>query len=154
MTSHSHAHAEGGHGNAARTYSTVLGVLLVLTIITVAASRVNFGSMNVVIALAIATVKGSLVALYFMHLRYDKPMNGIIFVISLFFLALFLGGCLTDVESRWNTQPSNLRAPAPLAPGAQPGAPGAPAPAGTTAAVGTPATAPAHGAPAPAQPAH
>lgn len=110
MATHSHTHAEG-HGNPVRTYSAVLGALLVLTVVTVAASRVDFGSLNVTIALAIATVKASLVALYFMHLRYDKPMNAIIFVISLFFLALFLGGCLTDVESRWDVQPTNLKAP-------------------------------------------
>jgi cytochrome c oxidase subunit 4 len=122
MSTHSHAHAEG-HGNAVRTYSTVLAALLVLTVITVAASRVNFGSMNVVIALGIATVKGSLVALYFMHLRYDKPMNGVIFVVSLLFLALFLGGCLTDVQSRWNTQPTNLKPPAPPTAAPSPGAP-------------------------------
>ena len=132
MATHSHSHAEG-HGNAVRTYSVVLTALLVLTVITVAASRVDFGSLNVTIALAIATVKASLVALYFMHLRYDKPMNAIIFVISLFFLGLFLAGCLTDVESRWDVQPTNLKVL------------GAPAPAG-----GTAAPAPA----VPAQPAH
>ena len=138
MATHSHSHAEG-HGNAVRTYSAVLGALLVLTVITVAASRFDFGSLNVTIALAIATVKASLVALYFMHLRYDKPMNAIIFVISLFFLALFLGGCLTDVESRWDVQPANLKAP-----GATPTTPGA-VPAGST---GAPVM------PAPVQPAH
>jgi cytochrome c oxidase subunit 4 len=108
MATHSHSHAEG-HGNAVRTYSAVLGALLVLTVITVAASRVDFGSLNVIIAIGIATLKASLVALYFMHLRYDKPMNAVIFVVSLLFLGLFLAGCLTDVESRWDIQPTNLK---------------------------------------------
>jgi cytochrome c oxidase subunit 4 len=116
MATHSHSHAEG-HGNAVRTYSAILGALLVLTVITVAVSRVDFGSLNVIIAIGIATFKASLVALYFMHLRYDKPMNAIIFVVSLFFLGLFLAGCLTDVESRWDVQPTNLKVQtAPAAP--------------------------------------
>ena len=125
MATHSHSHAEG-HGNAVRTYSVVLTALLVLTLITVAVSRVDFGSLNVIIAIGIATFKASLVALYFMHLRYDKPMNAIIFVISLFFLGLFLAGCLTDVESRWDVQPTNLKVPGttPGVPGATPAAPG------------------------------
>ena len=152
MATHSHSHAEG-HGNAVRTYSAILGALLVLTVITVAVSRVDFGSLNVIIAIGIATFNASLVALYFMHLRYDKPMNAIIFVVSLFFLGLFLAGCLTDVESRWDVQPTNLKVPA-----AKPSAPGAaPATAGATLATSTPTTstpAPTAGTSAPAQPAH
>jgi hypothetical protein len=46
----------------AKTYSLTLVVLLILTAITVGASYIQFGSMNVVIALTIATLKGSLVA--------------------------------------------------------------------------------------------
>ena len=38
-------------------------------------------------------------ALFFMHLRWDKPMNAIIFCSTLFFLGLFLIGCYTDAVS-------------------------------------------------------
>ena len=44
----------------------------------------------------IATVKASLVALYFMHLRYDHPFNGLVLVAGLGFLALFIGIVLLD----------------------------------------------------------
>jgi cytochrome c oxidase subunit 4 len=83
-------------------YAGILAALLVLTAITVAAARVNFGSpmINVVVALTIATFKGSLVALYFMHLRYDKPLNAIIFVAGLATLALFLMACFGDTAAR------------------------------------------------------
>ncbi len=108
------------HGGL-KLYALVLGVLLMLTGITVTASYVNFGatSVNVVVALTIASMKGSLVALYFMHLRYDKPLNSIIFVGGLFFLALLLMLTLIDTGTRddvpyWNSKPpaGGLAAPA------------------------------------------
>jgi len=79
--------------NAPKIYFAVLVCLLILTFITVAASKVQFGSgmVNVVIALSIATVKASLVALFFMHLIHDRPMNAIILVSSFIFLGIFLG---------------------------------------------------------------
>ena len=58
--------------------------------ITVGASYINFGSGNVVIALAIATVKATLVALFFMHLAEDKPVNAIIAIAGFMFLGIFL----------------------------------------------------------------
>ena len=56
-----------------KMYMAVLAALAVGTVLTVVASRVEFGgSMNVVIALAIATVKASLVAAIFMHLKWES----------------------------------------------------------------------------------
>ncbi|MCZ2077581.1 MAG: cytochrome C oxidase subunit IV family protein [Bryobacterales bacterium] len=97
----------------ARPYVMVLGALLLLTAVTVAAASVDFesASVNVVIALTIATFKASLVALYFMHLRHDKLLNSIIFLSGLAFLALFLIFCLIDAGSRKHVQPSDLKAP-------------------------------------------
>jgi len=127
------------HGGP-KIYAAVLGGLLVLTIITVAASYVNFGTGNVIVALLIASIKGSLVALFFMHLRWDKPMSAIIFCVSLFFLALFLIGCYTDLIARPPTEPTNLKVTAPpnqlgpqggqIAPSPGHGVPGAMSPSG------------------------
>ena len=47
----------------------------------------------------IASVKASLVALFFMHLRWDKPVNAVIFCSTLFFLGLFLIGAYTDTSA-------------------------------------------------------
>ena len=56
-----------------KLYIGVFGALAVLTVLTVAASTVDFGgSTNVVIALVIATCKASLVAAIFMHLKWEK----------------------------------------------------------------------------------
>jgi cytochrome c oxidase subunit 4 len=77
----------------------VFVVLLVLTFVTVAVTWVDFGrTANVWIALAIAAVKAALVALYFMHLRWDSPFNGLILAASLFFVALFIGITVLDTK--------------------------------------------------------
>jgi cytochrome c oxidase subunit 4 len=78
----------------------IFGALIVLTLLTVAASYVNFGSANTIIAILIATVKASLVALFFMHLRYDKPFLGFIFVAAFGFLGLFLLLTMDDLGTR------------------------------------------------------
>jgi len=70
--------------------------LMFLTFVTVAATWVDLGGLNVWLALGIATVKATLVALYFMHLRYDKPFNGLILVTALVFLMLFIGMVTLD----------------------------------------------------------
>lgn len=72
------------------------GGLLVLTVITVWVASFDFGAANVWIALGIAALKGSLVVLFFMHLLWDRPFNGVIFVSSLAFVALFISFAMTD----------------------------------------------------------
>lgn len=116
MSAHAQAHPHAKHPTA-KTFFLVLVALLVLTAITVAAAGIHFGSpaINAVIALLIASLKGSLVALFFMHLRYDKPINAIIFCCGLLFLALFLIFCYIDIDSREVTIPANLKVPAPAA---------------------------------------
>jgi len=113
----------------ARTYTLTLVVLLILTAITVGASYIQFGSLNVVIALGIATIKATLVALFFMHLRHDKPVNAVIACAGFLFLGIFLMFTFLDVDTRDPLQPVNLKAvaPAAAAPAATPAA--APAPA-------------------------
>jgi cytochrome c oxidase subunit IV len=119
MASHAHSHShDGAHGHhlhgGPRVYLAVLLALLFLTIVTVVASKIDFGSAaaNVIIALGIATVKGTLVALWFMHLKYDKPVNGMIFVATLFFLFLFFLFPYIDTTSRFDIKPSNWKGPA------------------------------------------
>jgi cytochrome c oxidase subunit 4 len=108
----------------AAVYAKTLISLLILTGITVAASYVNFGKANVVVALTIATIKATLVALFFMHLLHDKPVNGLIAAAGFVFLGLFLMFTLIDFDSRQDYQPRNL--PAIVAP---PPAPAATSPA-------------------------
>jgi len=102
--SHGHAHADDGrvHAHISSFFFmvSIFGMLIVLTVVTVAASYVDFGSANAVIAVLIATMKASLVALFFMHLKYDRPFNGFIFVIAFVFLGVFLLLTMDDLGTR------------------------------------------------------
>jgi cytochrome c oxidase subunit 4 len=115
---HAHAHAEHHHGSVA-LYVRTLVALLILTAITVGASYIDFGAGNVVIALFVATIKATIVALFFMHLRWDKPVNAVIACAGFLFLGIFLMFDFIDFGSRDGLQPVNLApvvaAPAPAA---------------------------------------
>ena len=133
-----HTHVEPSHGHGGpNIYMRTLVGLLILTAITVAAAGVNFGSGNVVIALTIATVKAILVALFFMHLLYEKRVNSIIAVAGFLFLGIFLMFSLLDTETRIPLEPRNMtnmeRSTPPVqtvGPGYPKAPPAAPAPAG------------------------
>jgi len=98
----------GQHHGGPRIYTANLFALLFLTVLTVAAASFNFGSANVVIALAIASVKATLVALFFMHLIWEKPVNAIIAIAGFLFLGIFLMFDFLDVTSRVNYLPNNM----------------------------------------------
>jgi cytochrome c oxidase subunit IV len=70
--------------------------LLALTALTVASSRVDLGSLNVVVALAIACLKASVVALYFMHLRYEHRFHRVVLATATLFAALFVAFVVFD----------------------------------------------------------
>ncbi len=73
-----------------RTYVMVFVVLLFLTGVTVGISYVDMGhTMNIVLALVIATIKASLVAAYFMHLISEKKLiYYTLLIAALFFIGL------------------------------------------------------------------
>jgi cytochrome c oxidase subunit 4 len=75
----------------------VLGSLIVLTILTVAAANVDLGAeWNLVVAMVIATIKAGLVVTFFMHLLWDKKFNLLIFLSGVLFVILFISLALTD----------------------------------------------------------
>jgi cytochrome c oxidase subunit 4 len=104
------AHGEHEHGGP-KIYTRNLLALLILTIITVGASYIDFGPANVVIALVIASIKATLVALIFMHLLYEKKINAVIAGAGFLFLGIFIMFCLLDTDSRVNLQPVNAKIP-------------------------------------------
>ena len=73
-----------------RVLMAVFAALMALTAITVAVSYFDFGSLNLIVALGVATIKASLVALWFMHLRYESGLHAFIFLVGIAFLGLFL----------------------------------------------------------------
>ena len=90
----SHDHDDGGavhvHISPSRFYWGIFGALVCLTIATVKVSYYDFGSANILIALLIATMKATLVAAFFMHLRYDKLFNTVAFLAAFLFLGIFI----------------------------------------------------------------
>jgi cytochrome c oxidase subunit 4 len=74
----------------------VLGVLLFFTWATVAVRGIDLGSMNLIIAMIIATIKAVLVMAIFMHLRWDNPYHSLWFLGSFVFVALFISIALLD----------------------------------------------------------
>lgn len=95
-----------------KTYILVWGALMVLTVLTVIISRFDFGPLNTLIAVLVATIKGTLVALYFMHLRYDNKFNLIILLGSLFFVVIFFVPTLIDLTTRGDAIPIRNELPA------------------------------------------
>jgi cytochrome c oxidase subunit 4 len=93
---HESDHAEVGHVVPLKTLVAVLVALLALTVVTVAVTFVDLGPLNLAVALVIALVKGSLVLLYFMHLRWDRPFNAVVLIGALAFVVIFIGLTLLD----------------------------------------------------------
>ena len=99
-TSREDDHAEGlGHVVPIPMLAAVFCTLLVLTLVTVAVTWIDLGNMNLYVALAIAGLKATLVVLYFMHLRYDRPFNLVVFLGCLGFVVLFISIVLTDTQA-------------------------------------------------------
>jgi cytochrome c oxidase subunit 4 len=110
-TDHSIGHGEQGqldHGDGAvhvhiataRFYIGIFAALVALTILTVKVSYYDFGPLNIIVAILIASTKATLVAAFFMHLRHDSLFNTITFIASFLFLALFILLTYDDLGQR------------------------------------------------------
>jgi cytochrome c oxidase subunit 4 len=114
-------HDDHDHGLAhVATIKTLLatgGTLLLLTLVTVISSKIDFGgaSINLAIAMVIAVTKATLVILFFMHLRYDRLFHSVVFVSALLAASLFVGFTLMDSGQYQETNIWNPSAP-PMAP--------------------------------------
>jgi cytochrome c oxidase subunit 4 len=111
MASESHAGGHGAHGHAddgavhvhissAQFYVGIFVALVILTILTVKVSYYDFGEANILIAMAIATAKASLVSIFFMHLAHDKKFNALTFVSAFLFLSIFIVFTYDDLGRR------------------------------------------------------
>jgi cytochrome c oxidase subunit 4 len=107
-TEHS-AHVDDGrvhaHLSSAQFYWGIFSALVILTILTVRVSYYDFGSLNILIALLIATMKAGLVATFFMHLRHDSLFNTLAFLAAFLFLAIFILLTYDDMGRRGEVDP-------------------------------------------------
>jgi cytochrome c oxidase subunit 4 len=78
----------------------ILAILLVLTMITIGVSMIDLGQFNVWIALFIASVKCSLVVLFFMHLKFENRAIKLSFVATIFWVMIIIGFIFWDIAFR------------------------------------------------------
>lgn len=98
MSTHANKHTP--HILPLSLYLTIGGALLFLTAVTVIVSHFQFGAYNLVIAMFIAAIKATLVAMYFMHLKYDSKIYLMVFVMAILFLATFITFTMFDTMHR------------------------------------------------------
>ena len=101
-------HDDHGHGiSHVASVKNLLGTwiaLMVLTVITVGATRFDFGTnVNLAIAMFIAVIKATLVCLFFMHLKYDRVFHSLLVVGAIVAAALFVGYALMDSNQYQST---------------------------------------------------
>ena len=70
-----HGHAAPPHQAPLTSYFLVFGALMVLTILTVWVSRIDLGTMNTAVAMAIAILKALIVILWFMHVIHSPRLT-------------------------------------------------------------------------------
>lgn len=84
-----------------KTYVTIWLTLMVLTAVTATVSYIDLGAWSGVVAVAIASTKALLVALFFMHLRYDhQKIVWMVAIAGFFWLSILLFLTVTDYATR------------------------------------------------------
>ena len=74
--------------------------LIILTAITVAASVGYPGRIGVGVALVVTPVKATLILMYFMHLKFERPVFIIMFLVAISILAILMGLTILDYQFR------------------------------------------------------
>ncbi len=85
-----------------KVYFVIFGALVVLTLVTYFAAKIDFGSeaINTVVALVIAVTKATLVILYFMHVRYSPRLTWVVICSGILWLIIMIGLTLSDYLTR------------------------------------------------------
>ena len=81
-------------------YCYVYGGLIVGTIVTVLAAKVELGVFNPVVALAIACTKAVIVMLFFMHVKYQSKLIKVTVAAGFFTFIVLTTMSLVDYMSR------------------------------------------------------
>lgn len=107
-----HGHSDDGtdfaHPLPLPLLFAVFLALVFLTVVTVAQAQFDLGQFEVAIVMLIATLKATLVALFFMHLAFDKPFNIVVFLSSFVFVGLFVIFTLSDSYGTMETFEPNV----------------------------------------------
>lgn len=107
-SSHAAASSHESHGDhpTLRTYYTIFAALMLLLVATVAVAEVDLGPFGFFAACVIASIKAMLIILFFMHVRYSKPLTWLMAGAGFFWLAILFGLTMSDYISRdWFDKP-------------------------------------------------
>lgn len=100
---HGHEH-ELGHIVPFKIYVTIFSSLIALTVLTVVVAKApifHFGNtINLVVAMLLASLKAGLVALFFMHLKYENPITWMYVFFPIFLLFIMMAGIFIDNPMR------------------------------------------------------
>ena len=96
--SEAHGHTEAMPHHKVN-YFLIFGILVVLTIVTVGVAFLNIEKewIKVILALAIASIKASFVALFFMHLKFESKMIYFIIIVPLTFTVVLVCALFPDI---------------------------------------------------------
>ncbi|GJM16394.1 MAG: hypothetical protein DHS20C13_17210 [Thermodesulfobacteriota bacterium] len=95
-----HTHSEEKHITSYKAYFIVWVVLMVLTFLTVYVSYFDFGQLNIVVAMVVASIKAGAVALFFMHLKFEDPITWLYALFPIGLLFLLIGMTIVDTFTR------------------------------------------------------
>ncbi|HRG94940.1 MAG TPA: cytochrome C oxidase subunit IV family protein [Polyangiaceae bacterium] len=102
MSAHE-SHDDGAvhtHVSSIPFYVAVFAALLTLTGLTVGQSYVDLGRLNLAAVVVIASLKATLVVLFFMHIRHDAKFNGLMVLACIGFIGIFFAYTFNDVGHR------------------------------------------------------
>lgn len=89
------------HISSLKMYIGIWLALLAGTLLTVLAAGLDLGRFNAVVALTIATIKATLVVLFFMHVKYaHEKMTKVVLISAIFWLAILLALSMADYATR------------------------------------------------------
>ena len=89
-----------------KLYFSIFAALMIFTATTIGVTFFELGRFNLIIALAIAFTKASLVVFFFMHVRQSSPLTKLFVVAGLFWFAIMVALTFSDYLSRdWLPNP-------------------------------------------------
>jgi cytochrome c oxidase subunit 4 len=97
-------HSPSAKSSPLKLYFGIWATLLICTYATYKAAFIELGRFNAAVALGIATLKATLVALFFMHVWHaSEKLTKLVVIAAVFFLMLLLGLTMSDYATRpWN----------------------------------------------------
>jgi cytochrome c oxidase subunit 4 len=88
------------HVASVKFYVGILAALMFFTLLTVGVASIHLGPLNLAVAVVIASIKATLVVMFFMHLKYDNKFFATIVICSLLFIGVFFAYTMNDTDRR------------------------------------------------------